>query len=48
MSDLLPFLLAVGAFAAVGIVAGILIARRIDAWDAAQDAPTDPPEDRAP
>jgi hypothetical protein len=44
----MPFLFAFLSFAAVGIVAGILIARRIDAWDAAQDAPTDPPEDRAP
>jgi hypothetical protein len=52
VGDLVPFIIAVAAFAGVGIVAGMLIARRIDAWDASRDEPDDkpsePPEDRAP
>jgi hypothetical protein len=52
MGDLIPFVIAVATFAGVGIVAGMLIARRIDAWDSSRDEPggdpAEPPEDRAP
>lgn len=44
MGDLIPFGIAVAASAAVGLVAGILIARRIDAWDTARDEPDDAAE----
>ena len=47
MGDLVPFVIAVAAFAVVGVVAGMLIARRIDAWDA-RDELTDAPEDHDP
>ena len=48
MSELIPFLVAVGAFAGVGVVAGILIARRIDSWETTHGEPPDEAEDRDP
>lgn len=37
MSDLAPFLLAVGVFAVAGVGIGMLVARRLDRWVGAQD-----------
>ena len=41
MDELVPFLALVIALAVVGVGAGILIARRIDAWDVARNDMTE-------
>ena len=41
MGELVPFLALVIALAVVGVGAGILIARRIDAWDVARNETTE-------
>lgn len=46
VDDLVRFLGAVGAFAVVGVVIGMLVARRLDRWAAAfaDDDPPSPPD----
>lgn len=44
MTELVPFLALVIALGVVGVGAGILVARRIDAWDVARHEASEAPE----